>query len=301
MARRIRWWGRVLGAALLIAGAVLQAETKSPPASSPGWQVAWQPTRFVNGSPVIFRVRPPVRLESLSAKWLEHEVQFASSPKSKVWDALAGVSLNTKPGIYTLVLKGITKAGKEISFSRRFKVGTEKYRTISVTVETKYTEPSKEQLEAIARDKQTKQEAFAHVTPEREWAGSFQAPVTAPISDTFGTRRVFNGEVRSVHQGLDFAAPAGTAITALNAGTVLLARPLYFEGNFVVLDHGQGLLSLYLHMSEIKVKEGDKVTRGQVLGLVGGTGRASGPHLHLAVRWQGTYLDPAVLLKLKLH
>jgi murein DD-endopeptidase MepM/ murein hydrolase activator NlpD len=86
----------------------------------------------------------------------------------------------------------------------------------------------------------------------------------------------------------------------MNAGTVLLARPLYFEGNFVVLDHGQGLLTLYLHLSEFKVKEGDQVKRGQIVGLSGGTGRATGPHLHVAVRWQGTYLDPASLMRLRL-
>jgi murein DD-endopeptidase MepM/ murein hydrolase activator NlpD len=167
-------------------------------------------------------------------------------------------------------------------------------------VETKYTEPSKEQLGIINRDKQIKQDAFSHVSADREWAGVFRAPVDAPFSDTFGTQRTFNGQVRSVHQGLDFGASTGTPISAVNAGTVLLARPLYFEGNCVVLDHGQGLLTLYLHMSEIKVKEGNKVARGQELGLVGGTGRATGPHLHFAVRWQGTYLDPATLLKLQL-
>ena len=86
----------------------------------------------------------------------------------------------------------------------------------------------------------------------------------------------------------------------MNDGTVLLARPLYFEGNFVVLDHGQGLLTLYLHLSEFKVKEGDQVKRGQIIGLSGGTGRATGPHLHVAVRWQGTYLDPAQLMRLRL-
>jgi murein DD-endopeptidase MepM/ murein hydrolase activator NlpD len=86
----------------------------------------------------------------------------------------------------------------------------------------------------------------------------------------------------------------------VNSGTVILARPLFFEGNCVVLDHGQGLLTLYLHLSEIKVKEGEQVRKGQEIGLSGGTGRATGPHLHLAVRWQGTYLDPQTLLSLRL-
>ena len=112
--------------------------------------------------------------------------------------------------------------------------------------------------------------------------------------------RIFNGKTSSPHLGLDFRVPSGTPVAAMNGGTVLLARPLYFEGNFVVLDHGQGLLTLYLHLSEFKVKEGDQVRRGQEIGLSGGTGRATGPHLHVAVRWKGTYLDPARLLQLRL-
>ena len=103
-----------------------------------------------------------------------------------------------------------------------------------------------------------------------------------------------------MHQGLDYAVPSGTPVAAVNNGTVLLARPLYFEGNCVVLDHGQGLLTLYMHLSEIKVTEGEKIERGEEIGLSGGSGRATGPHLHLAVRWQGIYLNPATLLGLNL-
>jgi murein DD-endopeptidase MepM/ murein hydrolase activator NlpD len=145
-----------------------------------------------------------------------------------------------------------------------------------------------------------KHEAFNKITPEREWSGMFAAPVNAPSSDIFGTRRVFNGVTKSVHQGLDYRVASGTPVMAINSGTVLLARFLYFEGNCVVIDHGQGLLSLYLHLSELKVKEGEHVDRGEEVGLSGATGRATGPHLHLAVRWQGVYVNPAVLLRLPL-
>jgi murein DD-endopeptidase MepM/ murein hydrolase activator NlpD len=124
--------------------------------------------------------------------------------------------------------------------------------------------------------------------------------VKAQISDVFGTSRTFNGKVQSVHQGLDYAVPEGTPVAAVNSGTVVLAQPLYFEGNCVVLDHGQGLLTLYMHLSKIEVKEGDRVTSGQILGGSGGTGRATGPHLHVAVRWQGVYLNPETLLSLQL-
>ena len=128
-------------------------------------------------------------------------------------------------------------------------------------------------------------------------AGAFAPPVIAAVSDVFGTRRVFNGATKSVHQA---ALPrSSTPVSAVNRGTVILARPLYFEGNCVVIDHGRGLLSLYLHLSELKVKEGERVERGTEIGLSGATGRATGPHLHLAVRWQGVYLNPAALLRLR--
>jgi murein DD-endopeptidase MepM/ murein hydrolase activator NlpD len=263
------------------------------------WAVRFQPAQLVNGAPVVFEVTPPVRLTGLSAKWLEHDVFFAYDVAHKAWYGIAGVSLETHPGSYTLELKGTNPSG-EISFSRNIAIKAAKYPSIAVTVAKRFTEPSKEQLERIQQDKTVKQDVFRHTNPEREWSGKFQPPVGSPVSDVFGTRRTFNGKVQSMHQGLDFAAPTGTLVSAVNSGTVLLAGPLYFEGNCVVLDHGQGLLSLYLHLSEVKVKQGERVERGQKIGLSGGTGRATGPHLHLAVRWEGVYLNPAILLTLQL-
>ena len=164
----------------------------------------------------------------------------------------------------------------------------------------KYTAPSPEDQREIEKDKGIKTEAFKTLSPDREWKGSFAPPVNAEFSDVFGVQRVFNGSVQSTHQGLDFRVPTGTEVSAVNSGRVILAQPLFFEGNCIVIDHGQGLLTLYLHLSKFSVKEGDDVSKGQPIGLSGGTGRATGPHLHLAVRWQGVYLNPEALLKLKL-
>ncbi len=264
------------------------------------WATRWQPASLVNGAPVLFTVAPPVRLTSLSATWLEHEVLFSYDAASKAWYGIAGVSLQTRPGTYSLELKGTTSRAAEISFSRKIMVRAAKYPSIAVTVAKQYTQPSKEQLERIRQDKTVKQDVFHHTDPEREWSGKFRPPVEAAVSDIFGTRRTFNGKVQSMHQGLDYAVPTGTPVAAANAGTVLLAGPLYFEGNCVVLDHGQGLLTLYLHLSEVKVKHGERIARGQEIGLSGGTGRATGPHLHFAVRWEGIYINPATLLTLKL-
>jgi murein DD-endopeptidase MepM/ murein hydrolase activator NlpD len=189
-----------------------------------------------------------------------------------------------------------------LTFTRTFAVARAQYPQIKVElkVEKKFTEPSPEQQAQIAEGVKIKQDYLGRVTATREWDGKFTAPADAAISDVFGSQRIFNGVAQRPHFGLDFRVPTGTPVAAMNQGTVLLARFLYFEGNCVVIDHGQGLLTLYFHLSEFKVKEGDPVTRGQEIGLSGGTGRATGPHLHVAVRWQGTYLDPARLLQLAL-
>ncbi len=282
----------------LLAGAFVQASQKLPVESSHNaWSIRWQPVIIVNGAPVLFLVNPPARLATLSGTWLDHEVSFSFDKVTRKWLGLAGASLETHPGTYTLELKGITASGREVSFQRKVSVRSARYPSIAVTVAKKFTEPSPEQLQQINQDQAIKQEHFRSVDPERQWSGRFRPPVNATISDVFGTRRTFNGKVQSRHQGLDYAVPSGTPISALNAGTVLLAQPLYFEGNCVVLDHGQGLLTLYLHLSEFKVKEGDRVASGQELGLSGGTGRATWTS---SARWQGIYLNPATLMKLKL-
>jgi len=275
-------------------------------ASASNWTIQAQPTRLVNGSPVLFQVKPPARLDSLKGTWLGHDVSFSFDAKSKAWYALAGVCFETAPGTYSLELAGETEAGKthgtKISFSRKFTVASGKYPKIQAKlgVEGKFTEPTPEQQKQIAEGQQIKKDYLNRITPDREWSGMFTEPADAEISDVFGSQRIFNGKATSTHWGLDFRVPSGTPVAAMNDGTVLLARPLYFEGNFVVLDHGQGLLTIYMHLSEFKVKEGDQVKRGQVIALSGGTGRATGPHLHVGVRWQGTYLDPAGLMRLRL-
>ena len=274
------------------------AKPVGKPASS--WIVRWQPTRLVNGSPIMFRVTAPEPLKTLSGKWREHDVFFSYDSRSKVWYGIGGVSLETKPGKYSLDLSGDTTGGKDLSFAQSIVVGKGKYHSIAASVPKKFTEPSAEQLHQIGEDKAVKEHAFAGITPAQEWKGNFLPPASAKISDVFGTSRTFNGRVQSVHQGLDFAVTVGTPVAALNSGKVVLAQPLYFEGGCVVLDHGQGLLTLYMHLSKIEVKEGEHIDRGQRIGLSGGTGRATGPHLHVAVRWQGVYLDPQTLLSLQL-
>ena len=297
---------RLVDPVALVVFMLLSLSANLSAATAAHWIVGNQPTRLVNGTPVLFRVTTPTPVRTLSGNWLGHEIAFSFDASHKSWFALAGISLETKPGAYPIQLHAETSsgqsAGEAISFEKEIRVERQRYPRVLLKVPGRYTAPSAEEQRQIEQDKETKAEAFKTLSPGREWKGSFAPPVdvSAGISDVFGVERVFNGSVQSTHQGLDFRVSSGTSVAAVNSGRIILARSLFFEGNCVVIDHGQGLLTLYLHLSKFLANEGDDVKKGQAIGLSGGTGRATGPHLHLAVRWQGVYLDPQVLLQLKL-
>jgi murein DD-endopeptidase MepM/ murein hydrolase activator NlpD len=174
------------------------------------------------------------------------------------------------------------------------------YKTTTLHVEEKYVQPDAATLARIAADKVVKDAAFAHTTSEPLWNGSFRSPVPFTPTDSFGTRRMFNGKLASIHRGTDFHAPSGTPVAAANDGVVIIAQGMFYEGNLVVIDHGQQFLTLYMHLSKIEVKVGDRVHKGERLGLSGATGRVTGPHLHFGARWQGMYVDAVKLLKITL-
>ncbi len=260
--------------------------------------VTWQPAKLVRGSAVLFQVRTPAGVNKLSGKWMGHEIKFEPHANKKGFYALAGIPVETAAGIYDLELEGVRRAA-EFKFVKKVRIAAAHYPRVAVTVAKKLTEPDPEQLKQIAADKEVKKNVFSRTATEQLWASAFRPPVDAPVSGIFGTERVFNGEVQSRHLGMDYAVPAGTTVRAINAGTVLLAQKLYFEGGFIVIDHGQGLMSLYLHLSDFKVKEGHTVTKGEAIAESGASARATGAHLHLAVRWQGVYLDPGTVLRLQ--
>jgi murein DD-endopeptidase MepM/ murein hydrolase activator NlpD len=267
-------------------------------AQETSWTLRIQPPALVNGSPMLLRVKPPQQLASLQGIWLDRPIAFRLEKKCSCWYALAGVPLDTKPADYPLGLEGTTASGKIIKFSRNIVVGEAHYPSTAIKVAPEYVEPPKETLVRIEQEQAVKKKLFSETSPEPLWSGRFEPPAQAEVSGVFGSARLLNGIKRNQHNGIDFRVHTGTPIHAANAGTVVLARNLYFEGNCVAVDHGQGLVTLYLHLSQFKVKEGDTVKRGQIVGLSGGTGRATAPHLHFAVRWQGEYLNPAVLLRL---
>jgi len=259
-----------------------------------------EPEVIVNGSPCLFRVKSRRALRSLYGEWQGRGVFFKFDERDGAVYGLAGAPLDAGASRNRITLEAVTAGGGRFSYSHPVRIELARYHTTALSVAGQYTEPDAEAMARIEEEQGLKKEAFAYVTPYRLWSGNFEAPVDSRTTGEFGARRTFNHKVQSVHQGLDFRAETGTPVGAMNSGVVILAREMFYEGGFVVIDHGQGLLTLYMHLSEIKAREGASVEKRQIIGLSGGTGRATAPHLHVGVRWQGIYLDPAVLLTLPL-
>lgn len=165
-----------------------------------------------------------------------------------------------------------------------------------LTVDKKYVDPPARVMERIRRDREQVRAALASYSPARQWALPFARPVPGGISSLYGLKRVFNGQARGYHRGLDLRGASGTPIRACADGRVVLCDDLYFSGRTVYLDHGQGVFTAYLHMSEQLVRNGQEVRKGQIIGKVGATGRVTGPHLHLSLIVQGQSVDVEPLL-----
>jgi len=259
--------------------------------------VSLTPAFVQSGSPELI-VISTLNAKSVSGSWLGHKLEFF--PQGQRWIALAGVDVETPPGTTIAKISAETGEG-ELDLSQTIEIHPAHYRTGSLTVSPKFVEPGPDEQKVIAADAEIKAKVFATSAAEPLWHGSFRAPVLAKPTDSFGTRRMFNGKLASIHKGMDFHAAKGTVVRASNSGVVVLARPLYYEGNCVIIDHGLGLYTLSMHFSRIEVHEGQRVMAGDKLGLSGATGRVTGPHLHWAVRWENAYLDPGKLLRLNLN
>lgn len=259
-----------------------------------------EPAQPVNGSPTLFRVKTDQAMKSLTGQWLNHRVIFNLDLNTGEWYGLAGIDLATKAGRHALQLEGALTIGGRSKFTEFLTVRRTSYPSSRLRVARQFLDPDAETLERIKLEQEIKRQVFRRTSLNRLWRGDFVAPVNNIVTEPFGVRRVFNGKLQSTHQGLDFRAALGTSVKAMNSGEVILAREMFFEGGMIVVDHGQGLLTMYLHLSEIKTKEGSQVGKGQEIALSGATGRVTSEHLHVAVRWQGDYLDPATLLTMKL-
>ena len=209
--------------------------------------------------------------------------------ESKRWIAIVGIPLSVKPGTQQVEVEG----GQRLNFQ----VGAKHYTEQRITIKNQQqVNPNAKNLARIERELAEQTRAYRQFSPRQPSNLLFDKPVNGPLSSPFGLRRFFNGEERNPHSGLDFAANSGTPIKAPAAGKVILTGDYFFNGKTVFIDHGQGLISMFCHLSAIGVKVGDEIPRGGVLGKVGATGRATGPHLHWNVSLNDARVDPAIFI-----
>ena len=209
------------------------------------------------------------------------------------WFAVVGIPLSAIPGIAEVEISG------EENETATFEIVAHQYREQRLNVERRYVEPNPEQLERILGERRTIDAAIntRRATPVESLA--LASPVPGKRSDSFGFRRFFNDQPRAPHSGMDIAAVTGTPVRAPLDGIVVATGNYFFNGNTVIVDHGQGFVTLYCHLDQIDVNENDTVAAGDTLGAVGATGRVTGAHLHFSTYLGGTAVDPALLLNAK--
>ena len=161
-----------------------------------------------------------------------------------------------------------------------------------LNVEPSKVSPPKEVLERIKKEAAEAKAIYNKTTPRRLWNSPFEIPLQSAITSQYGNARVFNNTLQSYHSGTDFKAAMGTPITASNSGKVVLVKERYFAGGSVIVDHGEGVYSVYYHLSAFRVKVGDEVRKGDVVGLSGASGRVTGPHLHFGFVVGGISVEP---------
>lgn len=274
--RNINFFASILG--LLLSGQVLAAISLPKPDTVPGG---------IAVIPLASRVdsEPYVTFEG-------QRVMVISQPGGNY--AIVGIPLSAKPGTYQISLHG--KEGRAVQ--QAFTVHAKTFPTQYLTIKNKRkVNPNPQDLQRIEREHLVISKIKNTWTADKSPMFNFGWPLKGRISSEFGLQRIYNGEPRSPHAGLDIAAPMGTPIKSPAAGRVIGTGHFFYSGNTVYVDHGQGLISMYGHMSKINVKLGQAVNTGTVLGLVGQTGRATGPHLHWGVLLNKTLIDPRLLVQ----
>ncbi|MDH3285950.1 MAG: M23 family metallopeptidase [Acidobacteriota bacterium] len=253
----------------------------------------------VPGEPLRVVVRSAEPLASLTVRLLDRDVfmsRFGSEDGAEIWTGWGIVDLTQEPTTSTVDAHGVTESGREAIGSRAFVVEAKEFPVENLSVSGKYVTPSPEAEARLAEEREKLAGVYASRSPIPPLAAPFARPVPGEPTSVFGTRRLFNGKPRDPHPGLDLRAATGTSVAASGPGRIVLAQDLYYSGNTVIVDHGGGLFTLYAHLSELRVREGQIVATGEAVGLSGATGRVTGPHLHWGAKIGDRPFDPRALL-----
>ncbi len=212
--------------------------------------------------------------------------------------ALLPVPLDEEARSLPLELNIVWADGKKERLSASVPVTKRRYPVQKLKVDPKYVTPPPEMAERIKRERAELRAAVSVVSPKRYWNLPLSRPVPGEVTSEYGLRRVFNGERKGAHRGVDFDGNTGDPIISLENGEVALVAEHYYSGKIVVIDHGVGVFSAYLHLSDVNVVQGQKVLRGDMIGLIGSTGRVTGPHLHLSLYVLGLSVNAAACISM---
>ncbi len=257
------------------------------------------PERIKQGGVATLRIHGAGPAEQLRLRVGNRQFVLKSEKGAPPRTIRFGVDLEHPPGPLDAVLEGTTDAGQLVNARARFVVVDGNYPVQRLSVPRSFTELDAATLARVADEKSVLDRLWETATAARMWDTPFRLPLREVVRGSgFGLRRVINGEPRSPHTGVDFSVPAGTPVLAANAGLVVFADEHFFAGRSLVLDHGEGLYTMYFHLQESLVEVGRRVAQGEPIGRVGTTGRATGPHLHWGARLYGARIDPEALLGL---
>ncbi len=237
-------------------------------------------------------------LKSVHARFAGEKYAFGYRPNTGDYMALIGIDLGLEPGTYPIVITPVYSDGHHEKLIKEICVVTKEFPVKKLRVDEKYVTPPPEVLDRIHEESELLDTIYDIFTLQWLGEGSFIIPSPGEVAPNFGEKRIFNGQPRSPHSGVDISSPYGTPVVASNSGRIVLASHLYYAGKTVIIDHGIGVFTLYLHLSKFRVERGDFVKKGDVVGEVGATGRVTGPHLHWGVKIQGNRIDPLSLLYL---
>jgi len=254
--------------------------------------------RAHKGEPFLVTVTCPRPMEKVTITWLGRHVPAMVNREGGLFRAMAllGTDVRNVYGSHEQLTVQALVQGKLTSHSLMVEIYEKAYPVQRLTVDPNMVTPPKEFRPRIEEERKIVGAALATITPERFWEVPLLRPTTGRISSVYGLRRVFNDEPRAPHRGIDISAPQGRQILAVEKGMVILIGDHYYAGQSVYVDHGQGVISAYLHLSEIAVRRGQAVLRGELVGKVGSTGRVTGPHLHFGLYVLGQAVDPLPLL-----
>ncbi len=243
----------------------------------------------VPGGVAAFRIKSAERPKA----WFEGKrVMVIPGQKKDQWQAVIGIPLSARPGFHNLK---ILADGE--TFIHTFTVRDKNYKTQYLIIKNKRkVNPNQQDLERIRKETKRIKAAKAYWDDNPKPPLRLELPVKGNFSSPFGLRRFFNNQPRKPHSGLDIAVPQGTPIKAAASGIVINTGDYFFNGKTVFIHHGQGLITMYCHMSRIDVKEGDRVSIGDIIGKVGMTGRVTGPHLHWSVILNNAMVDPLLFV-----